>query len=196
MRVLALLAVAALALPLQAETLRPKQAVLDEFGLCVAKQSPDAAVRMMATAIGSPEEAHELSRLVGRKSNCLDGRSGLSMKSGAIRGAIAHALVLGDEARLARLRAMAASPAARAALVQGRAFVAGYAACLARAEPGKGLALISTPSGSADESAAFMAFGTALNDCMPEGAAYRVNIPDVRNHVADALFQMSGAPNA
>jgi hypothetical protein len=109
-----------------------------------------------------------------------------------MRGALAEAALRRDAAKLAALAVRPAAPAARITErgVGTRPFVIAYGQCIAAAAPAQAVALIGTPHGSDDEKRAIMAIGEPLKACMPEGVAYSLNIRDVRNHVADALYRM------
>jgi hypothetical protein len=174
--------------------LGPKQQVVNDFAACVWQQEPDKARTALATAIDTQDERDALIA-VAQYEACSD-VAFISGRSGEFRGALAETGIHADQDRSARLRALAPVPAARVAIAKGRAFVASYSSCIASADPLGSLALLGTPLGSPQETAAIQAMATSLRGCMPESAQYRVDVRDVRNHVADALYRMSELPNA
>ncbi len=166
----------------------PRGPVLADFGACAARQSPQLARALMATAMDSREERTAARQLFEGNQSCMNGRAVLSARTGEVRGTVAEALLESDAALVARLGASPARPAERAAFAQGRAMVASYARCLADAEPAKSVALLATERQSPAELDAMTAYGDTLNDCMPMGAAYRIDRSDVRNHIAARLY--------
>jgi len=167
--------------------------VIAEFGACAARQSPALARALMATEIDSREESRAARQLFQGNQGCMNGRAVLSSRTGEVRGTVAEALIESDPARPARHQAKPPRPAERAPAAEGRAFVANYARCLADADPGKSVALLATERQSQAEMDAMMAFGDTLNDCMPMGAAYRIDRADVRNHIAARLYQAASS---
>jgi hypothetical protein len=169
-----------------------KQATLADFADCAIAQAPERTAALLATQPGTREEGLVLRKLVGMES-CTRGRSFVSARTGEMRGALAEAALKRDTAKLTALAARAAnSPTRITERAAGtRPFVIAYGQCIAQAAPAKAVSLIGTPYGSDDEKRAFMAIGEPLKGCMPEGVAYAINIRDVRNHVADALYRMS-----
>lgn len=176
------------------QKLGPKQQVINDFAACIWRQAPDEARAVLATAIDSSEERDAL-RLVAKYGACSD-VAFISGRSGDFRGALAETGIHADQARRTILGALAAVPAVRVAIANGRSFVASYSACIASADPANSLALLGTPLGSPDETAAIQVMAAALTGCMPEGAKYHIDIRDVRNHIADALYRMSEQPDA
>jgi hypothetical protein len=170
----------------------PKQRVVADYGACVVRHAERSSLRLMETAPGSVEEARLARELSLGGFSCLKGRRGLTLQTGAIRGAIAEALIARDPAILAAVRAMPAGSPPRPSLgVDGRAFVIAYADCLVGSDPARSADLIGTDAGSAAERTVFVGFGEALKRCMPERAQYRANVTDIRNHVAAALYRVA-----
>ena len=174
-----------------------KQATLADFADCAVAQAPERTAELLATTPNTREEGQVLRKFVGLDS-CTRGRAFVSARSGEMRGALAEAALLRDAARLAALAArVGATPSRISETAAGtRPFVIAYGQCIAGAAPSQSVALIATPHGSDDEKRAMLAIGEPLKACMPEGVAYSLNIRDVRNHVADALYRMSETPNA
>lgn len=180
----------------------PKQAVVSDFAACVLKRSPERARELLASPVGSPEERKLAKSLMSGMSSCTNGRMFISMRTGEARGALAEA-VLKSDARLAdQVTQLPALTAPRPTETEGRQFVMAYARCLTAQSPASARALVATEYGSPEEGNAMMAFDSALKDCMPTGLAYRIDIRDVRNHVATALYDRAmassgrGDPNA
>ena len=149
----------------------------------------------MTTDPASDDESDMIDSLF-RAEGCMD-RSSITFRRDAIRGAIAEALIKRDGERLARARALAPVAAVRVPdLLDGRVFVAAYASCITEASPQQTVQLIGTTPASPEERAAMTAFGAILMDCMAHDARYRMNITDLRNHMALELFRLSEAPNA
>lgn len=180
----------------------PKQAVISEYAACVLKQSPDRVRTLLSTEIGSPEERTIAKTLMANMSSCTNGRMFISMRTGEARGALAEAVLKSDNALAQKAAQLSAEPVSRPTDTEGRKFVMAYARCLTAASPASARALVGTGYGSAEEKAAIMAFDAALKDCMPIGLSYNIDVPDVRNHVATALYDRAlassgrGDPNA
>lgn len=179
-----------------------KQAVLAAFAQCVLKQAPENARLLLATDIDSKEEEKLAKKLLSNQNYCTDGRDIISMRTGEARGALAEAALKSDPALVERTAKLAPVTVERPTETVGRKFVMAYSRCLAASAPNKARALIITGHGSPEENSAMMAFGESLKDCMPLGFAYNLNIRDVRNHVATALYDRAiassgrGDPNA
>jgi len=168
-----------------------KQATLADFADCVIDQAPKQSANLFATIPGSREEGAAIRRF-GNLDNCTRGRSFVSMRTGELRGALAEIALKRDFAKLAAISSRPAIPSVRIAerQVGTRQFVIAYSQCLASAAPVEAVQLITTEYGSDAERSALLAIGEPLKACMPEGVAYSINIRDVRNHVADALYRM------
>ncbi|WP_315761056.1 hypothetical protein [Sphingomonas sp. Y38-1Y] len=170
----------------------PKQRVVADYAACLVRNSERSSLRLMETLPGSAEEARVARDVSVGGFPCLKGRRGLSLQTGAVRGAIAEALFARDPAMLAVVRRVsAASPARPPMNIDGRAFVIAYADCLVASDPARSADLVSTEIGSATERSAFLGYGEALKRCMPERASYRANVTDIRNHVAAALYRVA-----
>lgn len=178
----------------EAQAFVPQQQVINAFAQCAWSRVPELVNSALATAMDTTAEREAL-RSVARIGGCSD-RQFISGRSGEFRGGLAEAAIHGDAARKARIEALAPTAPVRVAAGTGRAFVARYAQCIAAADPVGSLALLSTSVGSPAESDAIRAMPEAMTGCMPEGATYRVDVRDVRNHIADALFRMSGVAGA
>lgn len=174
----------------------PRGPVIAEFGACALRQSANLARRLMQTELDSRDEQRLARQLFEGNDSCTHGRLVLSSFTGEVRGTIAEALIESEPTLVARLSAAAVRPAQRAEVARGRAFVANYARCLAEADPAKSVALLATERQSQAEFDAVMAFGDTLNDCMPMGAAYRIDQADVRNHIASHLYRTAMAQGA
>lgn len=193
-----LLSLALVATPVAASTytLQPKQVAIAEFAACAVGQDREGARKVFATAPGSAEEHAALMGLAKKLDRCAKYRAFVSGKEGQFRGALAEALIAAEPPRAERLRKLTAKAPVRAPLAGGRQFLTGYARCIAEARPADSLALMATPLGTPSEQQAVMAMGETLSACMPEGAQYRLDVRDLRNHVADALFQISEVAGA
>jgi hypothetical protein len=174
-----------------------KQATLADFADCAIAQAPERTAEFLATEPGTREEGLALRKFGGMES-CTRGRSFVSARTGEMRGALAEAALKRDAAKLTALTARVATPPTRITerATGTRQFVIAYGQCLAQAAPAQAVSLIGTEHGSDAEKGAMIAIGEPLKACMPEGVAYALNIRDVRNHVADALYRMSGVPSA
>lgn len=172
----------------------PQQQVINDFAACIWQQSPDRARAALTTAIDTDAERSAL-RSVAEVDACSD-RLLISGRSGEFRGALAETGIHADAARKARIDALAPVSATRVPVARGRAFVASYSACIAAADPAGSMALLATTPGAPVETDAVRAMADAMTGCMPEGAQYRVDVRDVRNHIADALYRMSEVPGA
>jgi hypothetical protein len=167
----------------------PRAPLLTAFGACAAAQLPGQARELMATPIGSRAERRAARRMAESRSACVDRRMrGISMQTGEFRGAVAEALLERDPQAMDRLRAMPTSAPVRPATVDGRAFVAAYAACLADADPARAAALLDLEPLGPELRPAYLRFGQLLSDCMPFGLRYTIDPVDVRNHMAMRLY--------
>ncbi len=189
---LSLMAAAAFAAPAMAgaaePALVPKQQVVSEFAACVLKQQPERVRALLASRQGSDEERSVAKRLMEGTASCTRGRAFITMRTGEARGALAEAALKADAALSRNASGLAAQDVPRPTETAGRPFVIAYGQCLAARSPSQARALISTEYDSTAERDAMMAFDAALKDCMPTGLAYQINIRDVRNHVASALY--------
>lgn len=166
----------------------PKQTVLAEYAACVLAQHPEKTRQLLATEIDSKAEYAIAKSLMANQSQCTNGRMFISMKAGEARGALAEAVLKSDAALVQSAQQLAPEAAVRPTETAGRKFVMAYSRCLVATAPDKARNLILTGYGSGEEGATMMAFDAALKDCMPLGFAYNLNIRDVRNHVATALY--------
>lgn len=157
-----------------------------DFGRCASRQAPAAARALLATEVGSWEEYDRARQLLDAAPGC--DRQGAGATVADVRGVVAEAML--DAGQRARLAARPPIPVARVdAALDGRAFVATYAACLANAEPARSVALLATARRSQTERDAVAAYGGTLADCMPQGVTRRVDRADVRNHIAAYLYR-------
>jgi hypothetical protein len=173
----------------------PAAPLISEFAACAARRWQSVARDLMATRIGSRAEQRLARRLVQGRGDCVRRRVlSLQMQAGAIRGAVAEELIESDPEAMARLRAMPSRPPVRAQDQEDdRAFVAGYARCIADSEPARASRLLDVPveAPTADQQAAYDAFGDLLNDCTPLGKTYALNPIDLRRHIASELYSLA-----
>lgn len=174
----------------------PQAQALSEFGKCILAQAPEKSKALMATGLNTPQEYKLARQLVLANNGCIQKYASLSMQTGQIRGAIAETILVSDAGRMKQFASAPLAVAIRPDFAEGRAFVYSYAKCLAAADMPKSIALLQTPHGSPEERQSFVAYGETVSNCMPLGARYKVNIPDVRNHIADALYAMTEQTNA
>lgn len=172
-----------------AQKLVAKQIVLQEFGDCLVKNAPAKSQRLLLTELGSPEERKIAVEITMAGSNCLRGRPVLSMMAGSIRGAIAEAHLRRAPGLLARAATLTPAAPVRPAQSDGRTFVIAYTGCLAKSAPQQSAALLQTPLASPDERAAFLKYGDTLSACMPLDQRYRIDITDLRNHIAAIVYR-------
>lgn len=172
----------------------PRDPVIAGYGACLVRQGPDRARRLLATEIGSELERARARSIAQGLSSCIGPRRVLSMQTGEVRGTVAAALLQQDLAALAQLRARPSRPPSRAQPAEGRAFIAGFARCIADAKPAEATAVIMTPPGSAAEREAILALGDTLVACMPHGIEYRLDRFDLRNHMAAHLYLAAYPP--
>lgn len=166
----------------------PKQQVVSEFAACVLEQQPERSKALLASEADSFEERSLAKRLMEGTSSCTRGRAFISMHTGEARGALAEAMLRVDSALASAAARLTAVPVDRPTETVGRRFLIVYGRCLAARAPTEALALMATPYGSAAERDAVLGFDGALKDCMPLEFNYQLNIRDVRNHVASALY--------
>jgi hypothetical protein len=193
---LSIVAVSSGAGAVETAKLIPQAQALSEFGKCILSQAPEKSKALMATGLDTPQEYKLARQLVLANNGCVKKYASLSMQTGQIRGAIAETILVSDAGRMKQIASAPLAAAVRPNFAEGRAFVYSYATCLAAADMPKSAALIQTPHGSPEERQSFVAYGETVSSCMPLSARYRVNIPDVRNHIAVALYAMTEQTNA
>ncbi|OQW48720.1 MAG: hypothetical protein A4S16_06200 [Proteobacteria bacterium SG_bin6] len=145
------------------------------------------SAKLARTPLGTPAEREAALTLSRAHNGCVRGAV-LSGQVGAIRGSVAQALLMRQAAMLDTLAARPDAPAQRPANAEGRALVIAYATCLLNAAPARTAALLRTPVASAEERPALLAYGEALKQCTPEGIGYRIDLPDLRNHLASIAY--------
>jgi hypothetical protein len=192
---LSIVAVSSGAASAETAKLIPQAQALSEFGKCILGQAPEKSKALMATSLNTPQEYKLARQLVLANNGCVKKYASLSMQTGQIRGAIAETILVSDAGRMKQFASAPLAAAVRPDFAEGRAFVYSYAKCLAAADMPKSAALIQTPHGTPAEREAFLAYGETVSSCMPLSARYRVNIPDVRNHIAVALYAMTDQAN-
>ncbi|MEI4507981.1 hypothetical protein WBQ88_09325 [Sphingopyxis sp. CCNWLW253] len=180
--------------PALAQQLVPKQQVINDFAACIWRQAPDRVRAALGTAVDTPAERAALNSIA--QFDACAKVPFISGRSGEFRGALAENAIHADKDRKVKLDSLAPVPAVRVPVARGRAFVASFSGCIAAADPAGSLALLGTAVGSHEETAAMRAMAAALSGCMPESAQYRVDVRDVRNHIADALYRMSEVSGA
>jgi hypothetical protein len=189
---LVLLAAVSLATPAGAveskPALVPQQQIVSDFAACVLRQEPEATKALLASEAGSDQERVLARRLMEGTANCARGRPFISMMTGEARGALAEAALKADAGLARSAEALTVIASDRPTATEGRPFVIAYGRCLTGRDPARARALTDTVYGSDEERQAVLAFGDALKDCMPIGVNYQLNIRDVRNHVASALY--------
>ena len=169
----------------------PLARALSEFGTCIVRQAPEKSKALMATGLETPQE-YKLARQLAQANNgCVKKYASLSMQTGQIRGAIAETMLISDAVRMKHFVSTPLAAAVRPSIADGRAFVYSYAKCIAAADMPKSAALIQTAHGSPEERQSFLAYGDTLSACMPLKARYTVNIPDIRNHISVALYELT-----
>jgi hypothetical protein len=170
----------------------PAAPVVSDFGACAARRMPDQGRALLATPLDSRAERRAARRMAESRSACVSARfNSISMRTGEFRGGVAEGLIEADPTALARLRAMPPRPPVRGEARQGRAFVAAYARCLADADPARAAGLLELVPSGAEERAAFLGFGSLLEECMPIGLTYAIDTFDVRNHLALRLYELA-----
>lgn len=167
--------------------LMPKAQQLGDFGGCLVRQGPKLAEKVARAPFDTPQERDAVLTLTRAHNSCVKGAV-LSGRVGAIRGAVAQALLARQPALLDTLAAGADAPARRPAPATGRALVIAYATCLIDAAPARTAALLRTPVASAEERPTLLAYGETLKQCTPDGIEYRVDLPDLRNHLASIAY--------
>ncbi len=174
----------------------PQTKALSEFGTCIFRQAPDKSKALMMVPVDTKQEYNAASQLVQANNGCVEKYGSLTMQVGQIRGAIAEAILISDAGRMKQLMSAPLAPALRPGFAEGRAFVYSYAKCLAAADMPKSAALLQTAHRSPEERQSFLAFGETTSACMPLQARYTVNVPDVRNHIAIALYELTAQGSA
>jgi hypothetical protein len=175
----------------------PNAPLVSEFAACAARRWPDQARALMGTPIGSRQEYRIARRLAESRSDCVRRHiNAMQMRAGALRGAVAEALLEGDPGAMARLRALPSTPPVRPPDAQGRAFVTAFARCIADAEPVRAVQMLELgmEAPPPEHQAAFRALGGLLDDCTPLGVTAALDPRDVRNHIAMRLYEIAFPP--
>lgn len=163
---------------------------LGVFGTCYAKQNPQSALELIATAPGSREEALTYKKLFRKPyQTCLGFVTELNVPYQMVRGAIAEGLYKRQIALPANLKLQAASVAEVRNLSDA-------ARCYTATHADQAKALIgSTTVGSRQEFAAVTALLPDLAKCIPEGArAGNFNSTQIRFRLAEALLRTGASP--
>jgi hypothetical protein len=155
---------------------------LQAFGTCVARNRRQAALAVVGTVPGSPEEAKALKKWVyGDQDICLLGGTNMSMPSLFARGTIAEGLLrAGGVPESFRLPAVAVGEA-RDLHGVARCYTANH-----RAEVQK---LIQIRPGGPEELTAIAALWPDFRTCMPKFNV-RLNAPWIRFLLAEALLRL------
>ncbi len=181
---------ALIAAPAAQGQLVPKQLIVSEFATCVARQAGDRVHAALTTDFSSAEERRAIGQVARANPACLKGRrQGLGLQTGAIRGALAEAMLAKEPALLSSFAQRPDASPTRPAAADGRAFVIAFSTCLVAAKPAQSAAFLRSPLASPEQRAAFEGYGDTLMACMPEGLRYTSNITDVRNHVAAVVYR-------
>ncbi len=164
-----------------------KQAQLTDLGACLVRLAPDRSTALLRTPIATVEERNAAQLLLNANRGCVRGAV-LSGRTGAVRGAVAEAVLMREPALLDAFAARPDAAPKRPPVADGRAFVIAYSACLTGARPKQTVAFLRTPIQTPEERTAFQGYGDTLMACMPEGLRYTIDITDVRNHVAALTY--------
>ena len=170
----------------------PKQVQLGDFGSCLLRQAPRESAKLLRTPLDSPEERELVRTIALGHESCVRGAI-LSGRTGAIRGAIAQAALMGNPSLLDTLARSPSTAPVRPPMADGRRFLIEYAQCLVATDPRHTAAFLRTPYSSDAERDAFLDYGETLKSCMPIGERYDVSIPDIRNQVAAIAWQTASS---
>lgn len=169
--------------------LTPKKLVVQRFAECSLRNHPEKSVQALASVPDSREEARALRHLASLNDRCLGDRAYLSMQSGKLRGALAEMLLKRDGG-LSIVRGLPARAPVPVTGLGGRAFIIAFAQCLATSNPVRSAALLDSEIGSAAEGEAVAAMESDMAACVPEKTRLRIDLEDIRAHVADALYRV------
>jgi len=206
-RVLPLCPIAAVTASAQAAPPAPvlvdKRIILAQFADCLARMGPGQSEALLRADPGSDVEHRAAETLVHAHSTCMTDRMVLSMNAPIIRGLVAEAmfkrrhpawlataehLPASEPARPARPLQASVPTAGKDAAKRERAFMIAYSGCLAKAAPAQVAKVLETAIATPEEKDAVLGLGTNLNDCMPLGARYQLNVGGLRTNLASALY--------
>lgn len=159
---------------------------LRNFGICFVRTQRRAALTLIATVPGSPEETQAFNRFVfGERSTCMFGGTNVEASIVYMRGVIAEGLLLsGGVPETHRLPAPTAAEVRNLGDV-ARCYVAGH-----RAEA---QTVLATRLGSAEEVAAVTAVWEDFRTCLPPSQRIRLNAPWIRFLLAEAMLRLPPA---
>lgn len=184
-----------------------KRIVLASFADCLARMGPGQSEALLRSQPATDAERHAAQTLVHAHSSCMTDRMVLSMNAPMIRGLVAESMFkrrhpdwlvaaqgLPSTPPVRPARPIRASVAEKGSEVEReRAFMAAYSGCIAWAAPTQVAKLLGTAIASPEEKQELLALGSSLNDCMPFGVRYQLNVGGLRTSLASALYlQLAG----
>ncbi|HET7816178.1 MAG TPA: hypothetical protein VFK58_01190 [Sphingomicrobium sp.] len=181
---LSLLPVPAAAQPVQGSSPGARRAV-QQFGACVADQSPEKSARTLAMDFRSPTYRSALNNLARANEGCFGYRGAMRSSRLLLAGAIAERLMARDpaplNARLVRAAARAAPPA--------RSPSDSIAMCVVRSAPDESARLFASEVASEAEAQAAKSLDVAVRLCSQGQRPLVINLEGLRAMLATAAFR-------
>jgi hypothetical protein len=155
---------------------------LQSFGTCLAQTQRKAALSLIATIPGTPDEAKMLRKVVyGEHTTCMFGGTTMQLPDVFARGAVAEGLLRADGVPV-EYQLPAPSPSEVRDLH-------GAARCYAATHRSDVEKLLQTSPGTPEEVKAVAAFWNEFRACMPK-LNVRLNAPWIRFLLAEALLRV------
>ena len=161
--------------------------VLREIGRCVARSKADGAVRFLASAVDSQEEAGAFQALFAGQSNvCMQNTVRLVAPRAHIRGAIAEGLF---KARYLQTATSAVLPASGGEEEPPIRTLHDFARCYVKQDfLSARMLIVDTQLGTRGERDRVRQMAPDFSACFPEGVTLQINPPEVRMALAEALY--------
>ena len=163
--------------------------LIEQLADCVVREKPGLAERLLASAHGGIEE-FGLARTIAKSATRCMRNSRLGMPTWILRGAVAGAWLRAsaralDQARSLPIRAPVRVPAAS----DNGVFMRMLSTCVVEAAPQESADLVAASADEAAAKRAVGALGPALSACIPETVELRINPPELRANLADAVYR-------
>ena len=158
--------------------------LLRELGHCLSRSKTDEARAFLSTAIDTPAEETAFDELFHAQRNvCMRNYVNLTTVRAHIRGAVAEGMYERHVPDRASFRPAAAAPNEPVQDLHdfARCYVADHA------ETAHAF-LVDTRLGNRDEIEAVRGMAADFGPCLPQGAEVRLNPPEVRMAIAEALY--------
>lgn len=160
-----------------------------QLGDCLARGRRRAALALVGTRPGSPEEAVATRAVLGTNTTCMRQSGRMTLGRDIIRGVIAEGLYRSSGA---------APPPPQAfdetAVPEGLPLLVDFARCFAQVRPAEIHNLVATTRlGTREEQQALIALAPHMGQCFPAGATFSFPAPAIRLAFIEALYHRASA---